>query len=119
LRKKGFYKLYSYIAPNYFRSNVKDNNLIFKIKKNKPNIIIINISGLKQELLAKYILQRINFKCSILCTGAALGFLSGTQAPINSFFDRFYMGWLIRLVYNFKSFYPRIKRSIFLYKLFI
>lgn len=118
-RKKNFYNFSSYVAPKFYMSNIKDKNLIFKIKKFKPEIIFINISGLKQEILAKYIIQNINFKCSIFCTGAAIGFISGTQPPVNFFFDRIYCGWAIRLIFNFKNYYPRILKSFKLFKLFI
>ena len=40
------------------------------------------------------------FKTTILCTGAAISFFTGDQAPINSFIDRYYLGWFVRLIFN-------------------
>ena len=52
---------------------------------------------------AEFIHRETNFKVSIICTGAAIGFLTGTQAPINSFLDQIYLGWLIRLIFDPKN----------------
>ena len=54
----------------------------------------------------------------IICTGAAIGFLTKVQAPINVFYDKLYLGWLIRLIHKPKSFFPRIIQSFNLIKLF-
>jgi hypothetical protein len=89
------------------------------IKKIRPKFIIINISGLKQEYLANIIKKKIKFKISIFCTGGALAMITKSQAPINIFFDKYYLGWLIRLIYGPLIFLPRIIKSIFLFKYFI
>ncbi len=39
-------------------------------------------------------------KTSILCTGAAISFLTKDQAPINNFVDNYYLGWFVRLIFN-------------------
>ena len=78
-------------------------NLLKKIKKIKPETILINLGGGTQEILGYYILKNINFKYRIICTGATISF-TGDQAPINDFIDKFYLGWLVRLLFNLCNF---------------
>lgn len=103
----GIKKINNYLAPKYNPKNLVDKNLLRLIKKNKPNYIIINIGGGVQEVLGLYLRKKLNFKTTILCTGAAISFFTRDQAPINNFIDRFYLGWLIRLFYNPITFFKR------------
>ena len=48
---------------------------------------MINLGGGIQEILAIYINKNTKFKLSIMCTGAAIAFLTGEQAPINKYVD--------------------------------
>ena len=66
-----------------------------------------------------YIKQNIKFKVSILCTGAAIAFLTKRQAPINTLIDKFYMGWILRLIYNPRRHFLRTFKSLYLIKYFI
>ena len=102
----------------YNKGNITDIKLIKKIKKIKPRIIIINIGGEIQEILAEYICKNVNYKISIVCTGAAIGFLTGTQAPINNTIDKFYFGWFVRILFDPKNFFLRTIKSFNLIKLF-
>lgn len=119
LIKKNFKKIKNYHAPIYKRSNVVDNKLLKIIKNYKPEIVIINIAGGVQEILGHYIYNSINFKITIICSGAAIGFFTGSQAPINDFWDKFYCGWLIRFIYNPRRYFFRTLKSFSLIKLFI
>ena len=107
----------SYISPNY--KKIEDKKLIQKINQFKPRYIMINIGGGVQELLGIYIRENIKFKSSIMCTGAAIAFLTGEQAPINKYVDRAYLGWLVRLLWSPKKYYKRTLKSVSLIKLFI
>ena len=89
------------------------------IKKYKPRYIIINIGGEIQEMLGLFIKKSINFKSSIFCTGAAIAFLTKRQAPINDTLDKFYLGWLVRTLYNPRKFFIRTVKSLYLIKQFI
>ena len=77
------------------------------ISKFKPNVILINIGGGTQEVLGSYLKSKLKFKCKIICTGAAISFFTKDQAPINDFIDKFYLGWLIRIIFNPLQFYKR------------
>ena len=115
--KKNILNIKSYIAPKYIKK-IYDKNLLKIIKKYKPRYILVNIGGEVQEILALYIREKINFKISILCTGAAIAFLTKQQAPINSLIDSLYLGWFVRLIYNPRKYFFRILGSLNLIRLF-
>lgn len=120
LRKKNFLNQESYCAPIYNLSNFKDQKLLKKINLYKPDIIIINLGGGIQEPLGFYLKNNIRKKNSlILCTGAAIGFLTNIQAPINIFYDKLYLGWLVRLIHKPKNYFPRVVKSINLVDFFL
>tara|TARA_A100001011_G_scaffold391266_1_gene476379 strand:+ start:250 stop:963 length:714 start_codon:yes stop_codon:yes gene_type:complete len=119
LKKKKIKNITSYVAPFYSYKNISDIRLIKLIRKKKPRYIIINLGGEIQESLALYIKKKINFKSSIICTGAAIAFLTKRQAPINEFIDKYYLGWFMRVVYNPKKNLTRMLKSLFLIKYFI
>ena len=107
LRKLGIKKIHSYLAPQYNSLNLSDKKLLTLLRKKKPNFILTNIGGGTQEILGLYLKKKLNFKTTILCTGGAISFFTGDQAPINNFIDRFYLGWLIRLIFNPIVFFKR------------
>ena len=112
LKKK---QLINYVAPFYNNYNIIDPTLLKIIKKKKPRFIIINIGGGIQELLGLYLKKNLNYKLTIICTGGALMFLTGDQAPISVSLDRFYLGWFVRILYNPKTFLARYIKA---FKLF-
>ena len=114
LTNLGINQISSYVAPLYDIKNMKDNFLLKIINKTKPNYILINIGGGTQEVLGMYIKKKTKNKFSILCTGAAISFFTKEQAPINKMIDNFYLGWLVRLIFNPKVF---LKRYISAFKL--
>ena len=113
----GITNFQSYTSPIY--KNVQDKNLLKKINKFKPDYVMINLGGGIQEILAIYINKNTKFKLSIMCTGAAIAFLTGEQAPMNKYVDRAYLGWLVRLLWSPKKYYLRTLKSFSLLKLFI
>jgi exopolysaccharide biosynthesis WecB/TagA/CpsF family protein len=115
LKKIGIKNVYNYLAPNYNPDNLVDKKLLKQIVKVKPNFIITNIGGGTQEVLGLYLKRNLKFKTTILCTGGAISFFTGEQAPINNLIDKFYLGWLIRLIFNPIIFY---KRYLYALKLF-
>ena len=103
----GLKKIYNYIAPKYNSSELTDKKLLNLLNKVKPNFILINIGGGTQEVLGLYLKEKLGFKPTILCTGAAISFFTKDQAPINNFVDRFYLGWFLRLIFNPLIFFKR------------
>jgi len=107
LKNLGLKKIYNYIAPKYNSSELADKKLLSLINKVKPNFILINIGGGTQEVLGLYLKKKLKFKPTILCTGAAISFFTKDQAPINNFIDKYYLGWLLRLIFNPLIFFKR------------
>ena len=118
-KKLGIKKVQSYIAPIYPSTDIVDKKLVNQINKTKPRFILINLGGTKQEILGDYLNSKLKNKYPIICTGAALSFFTRDQAPINTFFDEVYLGWLIRIIFNPKVFLKRYLLSIKLLGIFI
>lgn len=104
MKKHKFKYIKQYVCPIYNRTNFKDKKLLILIKKYKPKMILINIAGGVQEPLALFIKKNIRFKICTICSGAAIAFFTGVQAPINYLIDKYYLGWLLRIIYNPKNF---------------
>ena len=100
-----------YIAP-FYKNNTNDYKLLHLIKKTKPRVIVINLGGGIQERLGAFIKKNIDYSAIIECTGAAVSFFTKSQAPINNFVDKYFMGWLWRCFYNPRVFVPRYFKAI-------
>lgn len=107
IKNLGVKHVYNYVAPKYIKKKLIDKKLLKLINKIKPNIIVINIGGGTQEVLGLYLRDKVNIKPTILCTGGAISFFTGDQAPINFFIDKYYLGWLVRLIFNPFLFFKR------------
>ena len=59
--------------------------------------------------------QKIKFNPIIICSGAAISFLTKQQAPINDFYDKIYLGWLVRIIFDPRVFLSRYYKA---FKLF-
>ncbi len=100
LKSLGIKKIYNYIAPKYKVESLSDNELLRQIKKVKPDFILTNIGGGRQEILGLYLKEQLKIKTTILCTGAAISFFTKDQAPINALIDQLFLGWFLRLIFN-------------------
>tara|TARA_B100001175_G_scaffold83869_1_gene70306 strand:- start:1132 stop:1839 length:708 start_codon:yes stop_codon:yes gene_type:complete len=119
LRSKGIINYKSYCAPIYTLSNFRDFKVLKKINLYNPDFVIINVGGGIQEPLGYFINQNLKKKNTvIICTGAAISFLTKVQAPINVFYDKYYLGWFVRLLHKPKSYFPRITQSLNLIRFF-
>ena len=105
------YKLRSnqiYTAPIYDRSKpIDDWDLLRKLEVLKPSIIFIQLGGGAQEPLGLFLKEKLPDETTIICTGAALAFMSSEQAPIPEWVDKYYLGWLMRCICDPKTFIPR------------
>ena len=119
LKSFGVEKIHNYLAPKYDTKNISDKKLLIKIQKAKPDFILTNIGGGKQEILGLYLKKNLKIKSTILCTGAAISFFTKDQAPINSLIDQLYLGWLVRLIFNPIVFFKRYFYSLRLIPLVI
>src|SRR6267154_1429313 len=75
--------------------------------KRKPRHIVICLGGGTQERLGLMLKRECDFRPSIHCIGAAIGFLTGNQVYIPTWADRFFLGWLFRCFSEPGKFIPR------------
>nr|WP_321356173.1 WecB/TagA/CpsF family glycosyltransferase [uncultured Draconibacterium sp.] len=97
-----------YNAPMYpTNANVEDPELAKQIIVFQPDLVMLCVAGGKQEILGHYLQQKISKTTTIICTGAAISFFTGTQAKIPPLIDKLYLGWLARIFADPKIFLPR------------
>jgi exopolysaccharide biosynthesis WecB/TagA/CpsF family protein len=101
----------SYVAPRY-GSEVEDRDLVALIDQHRPAHVIIAIGSGAQEKLGYYLRENLSYRPAIHCVGAALGFITGDQGAIPEWADRFYLGWLWRLVAQPRIFIPRLSLAL-------
>ena len=112
-------QIYQYVSPIYKKGKIYDTKLLNRINKIKPKYIIINLGGNVQEVLGYYLKKNLNYKPSIICTGAAISYFTKKQATIPDFLDKIYLGWLVRCLFNPLKFIPRYLSAFKLYFIFI
>jgi N-acetylglucosaminyldiphosphoundecaprenol N-acetyl-beta-D-mannosaminyltransferase len=87
-----------FIAPFYDKKvEIVDYELLDILNKNKPDYILINLGGETQEILGYYLKKNLSYKPVIICTGAALSFLTGEQAPLTKWIDKFVFGLVMEM----------------------
>jgi UDP-N-acetyl-D-mannosaminuronic acid transferase (WecB/TagA/CpsF family) len=96
-----------YLAPYYTDFPIEDQTLLSTIREQRPDYIILTIAGGKQEVLGHWLRNQLDYTPTILCIGAAIAFLTGKQASIPKWADRIYIGWLLRISADPKTFFPR------------
>ncbi len=101
-----------YIAPFYPAGKLADPALLEQILRWRPRFIVINLGGGVQERLGHFLRSSLPYRPTIICTGAAIAFLSGRQASIPVYIDRLFLGWLLRILRNPIRFLPRYWRSL-------
>jgi UDP-N-acetyl-D-mannosaminuronic acid transferase (WecB/TagA/CpsF family) len=96
-----------YLAPFYTDYPIEDQKLLDTIREQRPDYIVLTIAGGKQEVLGHWLRDNLDYAPTIVCIGAAIAFLSGQQAKIPVWADRIYIGWLLRIIADPKTFLPR------------
>ena len=110
-------KLFNYTAPTFNPSKIEDKKLLKLANNIKPDYVIINLGGGVQEILGFYLKKNLNMKTKIICTGAAISFFTKDQAPINRIIDRFFLGWLTRIIFKPSIYLPRYLKAFKLFKI--
>jgi len=100
-----------YVAPRY-GFEIGDQNLLALVEQNRPANVIIAIGSGAQEKLGYYLRENLSYRPAIHCIGAALGFITGDQTAIPDWADRFFLGWLFRLLAQPRIFIPRLSRAL-------
>ena len=89
----------------------QDGLLLERLSEKHCRVIIINLGGGVQERLGLFLRENLPNRPTILCTGAALAFLSGQQIHIPGWADRSSLGWLFRCFSHPARFVPRYWRA--------
>jgi hypothetical protein len=106
-------RIVSYVAPIYSKTGpLLDDILNTLIQSEKPDNILINLGGMTQERLGAGIKRAVTHDCQVYCTGAAIAFYTGQQAPVSKTIDRLYLGWLWRCFHSPRMYIPRYVQSI-------
>lgn len=112
LRSRGIGLVQTYVAPDYPRDGqISDAALLSTLETGRPELVFINIGGGAQEPLGAWLKSNLSYRPAIICTGAAIAFRSGVQAPIPLWADAFYLGWLLRILRAPRRFLPRYLRA--------
>jgi UDP-N-acetyl-D-mannosaminuronic acid transferase (WecB/TagA/CpsF family) len=96
-----------YIAPRYGPGKLRDEVLLSRIEKRRPRVVMMAIGGGVQERLGGALKEQLSYRPGILCLGAAIAFLSGGQANIPPWADYLMLGWLYRIVFSPRRYFPR------------
>jgi len=102
---------HSYVAPWYKGEELIDTTLLSILEHKKPKYILVNLGGGVQEKLGLYLKNNLSYKPAIICTGAAIAFLTGRQAKMPSWADKLFLGWLMRCIDKPKVFVPRYLKA--------
>jgi len=100
-----------YVAPLYERGNPTDVVLVEQLEAAHPEVIVVCVGGGVQESLGAYLKSKLSYRPAIICIGAAIAFLTGTQVEIPKWADRLFLGWLFRLVSSPKSYGDRYYKA--------
>ncbi|MDB6078982.1 MAG: glycosyltransferase [Akkermansiaceae bacterium] len=120
LKTKGFSpeRQTYYRAPFYQKDeDFNDSALTALCGEVQPDWIVLCLGGGRQEKVAYFLTQNLSSfqadapvgsrRPAILCTGAAIAFLTGGQANIPTWADRLYLGWFLRIAKDPGAFIPR------------
>lgn len=108
-----------YLAPNYPAGRIVDDALVALARKRRPKHFVVCLGGGTQERLGLMLKRECDFRPSIHCIGAAIGFLTGNQVHIPTWADKFFLGWLFRCFSEPSKFIPRYWRACRLVPLMI
>lgn len=102
-----------YLAPHYAGGGIlADPALLAAIERQRPQFVVLCLGGGVQERLGHYLRRHLTYTPALICTGAAIAFLSGRQTNIPNWADRLFLGWLFRLLSDPKRFWPRYQHAL-------
>src|SRR5437868_3858260 len=78
--------------------SIADDALVAILQSRKPKHVIIGIGGGMQDKLGSYLKHQLIYRPGIYCIGAAPGFVTGDQVVIPMWADRFFVGWIFRII---------------------
>jgi len=106
-----------YHAPMYPLGEIEDAALLERVRDQRPELVLIHVAGGKQEVLGAWLKRQLDYRPAIICTGAAIAFLTGEQANIPAWGDRLFLGWLLRILWRPSQYLPRYWQARRLWRL--
>ena len=95
-------------------AGIEDQKLVSMIEQRKPKHIVIGIGGGMQDKLGSYLKHQLTDRPGIYCIGAAPGFVTGDQIVIPMWADRFFVGWIFRIIGRPRDYLTRYWKARFL-----
>ena len=86
---------------------MEDARLVDLIRARRPKHIVVAIGGGMQDKVGSYLKHHCGYRPGIYCIGAAPGFVTGDQVKIPMWADRFFVGWIFRVLAQPRTFIPR------------
>ncbi|MDQ2867383.1 MAG: WecB/TagA/CpsF family glycosyltransferase [Verrucomicrobiota bacterium] len=97
-----------YVAPFYPKGgNLRDDALLALLEARRPKHVIICVGGGMQDKLGSWLKHNLSYCAALYCIGAAPGFVTGDQVQIPMWADRFFVGWIFRIIAQPRVFIPR------------
>ncbi len=106
-----------YLAPFYGKGPYEDPELVKILEQVRPDEVMMGLGGGTQECLGWWLRENLTFRPAIYCVGAAIAFLTGGQADIPVWADKYTLGWLFRIMDNPKKFWRRYYEAFALFPL--
>lgn len=104
-----------YIAPYYQSDEPRDPALLEILRQRPVKWILIQLGGGVQEPLGAWLKSQLPGRPAIVCTGAAMAFVTGSQIRIPKWADRFFLGWLLRIFSSPLTYGRRYLRALRLF----
>jgi UDP-N-acetyl-D-mannosaminuronic acid transferase (WecB/TagA/CpsF family) len=101
-----------YLAPMYPGGRLQDGELLARLERKRPKFVVLCIGGGAQERLGFFLTSHLSYRPAIICTGAAIAFLSGRQVRIPVWADRLMLGWFLRILSSPVKFIPRFWKAL-------
>jgi UDP-N-acetyl-D-mannosaminuronic acid transferase (WecB/TagA/CpsF family) len=100
------------VAPMYAKGPIVAPELLAQVEALRPRYVIINLGGGVQERLGYYLKNNLTYRPTILCVGAAIAFITGIQAHIPPWADKWMLGWFSRCLAAPRKFLPRYWKAL-------
>jgi UDP-N-acetyl-D-mannosaminuronic acid transferase (WecB/TagA/CpsF family) len=102
-----------FIPPFYGTTGpVADPGLLRWAEARQAPYILIAIGGGVQERVGYYLRENLSYRPSILCVGAAVGFITGAGVRIPAWADHLMLGSIYRTLADPKRFLPRYWKAM-------
>jgi N-acetylglucosaminyldiphosphoundecaprenol N-acetyl-beta-D-mannosaminyltransferase len=105
-----------YTAPHY-AAPIQDWALVELLNGRRPQYVVLCIGGGAQEPLGLFLKKHLDYRPAIICTGAAIAFMTGRQAWIPTWLDASGLGWLARCIDDPSRFVRRYADAVPLWRL--